>query len=43
MTRRVFWALCVCALLLPAAAAAQIAVTSAGNKHNLPVTGPGPV
>jgi len=43
MTRRVFWALCVCALLLPAAAAAQIDVTSAGNKHNLSVTGPGPV
>ena len=33
----------VCVLALAATAAGQIAVTSPGNKHNLSVSGPGPV
>ena len=48
MTRRSVGALVPGALLLgvflpPASAAAQVGVTSPGNKHNLSVTGPGPV
>jgi len=47
MTRRSVGALVPAALLLgvflpPASAAAQVGVTSPGNKHNLSVTGPGP-